>query len=122
MTRPMTSATRSRAAPKAADAGMRSLLSEPMNILAICGHTNPMNPMSPVKHTTDAATSDVINRHASLNRSTSTPRERAHSSPMVSLFNCLETSWISTMPGMTNAAMTVTSSHDSPVREPTDQL
>ena len=36
------------AAPTRAEAGTRYLLSEPMNILAMCGATSPTNPMTPV--------------------------------------------------------------------------
>ncbi len=120
-TLPMTSDTSSRAAPQAAEAGMRSLLSEPMNMRAMCGHTRPMNPMRPVKHTTDAATSDVTRRQVILNFSTSTPSARALSSPMDILFILSDTIWMTSPPGITKAAMTATSDQDSPVSEPTDQ-
>ena len=51
-TLPMQSHTIRNAPPNAADAGRRYLLSEPMNSLTICGATNPTNPMTPVKLTT----------------------------------------------------------------------
>lgn len=53
------SAIISNTAPKAADAGIRYLLSEPMKIRTIWGATNPMKPIMPVKQTTDADIRDM---------------------------------------------------------------
>ncbi|MBO4569149.1 MAG: hypothetical protein J5674_04205 [Candidatus Methanomethylophilaceae archaeon] len=121
-TLPITSDASRRAAPHAADAGIRSLLSDPMKMRAMCGQTSPTNPIRPVKQTTEAATRDVAARHASRNFSTSTPSARALSSPMDILFILSETSCTATVPGTTNTAMTATSDHERPVSDPTDQL
>ena len=53
MTLDTRSATINNTAPKAADAGIRYLLSDPKKILTICGATSPIKPIIPVKHLAD---------------------------------------------------------------------
>ena len=68
-------------APNAAEAGMRNLLSDPMNMRAMCGHTNPTNPIVPVKLTIAAVANDTMSRETMRILSESTPRDLALSSP-----------------------------------------
>ena len=100
------SETRTRTTPNAADAGMRYLLSEPMNSLTTCGQTRPTNPMIPVKLTMLAATKDTIIKQNMRSLSASTPMDLALSSPVDRRLILSEITWSITTPMTVTAAMT----------------
>ena len=68
-------------APRSAAAGMRIRLSDPTNMRAMWGDTNPMNPMTPVKLTMPAATRDMMRRQIMRTLSTFIPSDLAYASP-----------------------------------------
>ena len=107
---PMRSHATSNAAPVAIDAGIRYLLSDPMIILHMCGHTSPTNPMIPVKLTMDAATRETIRRHSSLRWSAFTPSDLALSSPAERTLILCARELSMTDPDRTNISITVSDS------------
>ena len=104
-TLPTTSAIVRSAAPKAAEAGIRNLLSEPMTRRETCGPTRPTNPMRPVKLTTPAARNETTRRQRSLSWLASTPIERELSSPVERTLSRRERSWSTANPASTMNVM-----------------
>lgn len=78
---PATSAAVSRSAPKAMDAGKRTLPSDPIMSRQMCGPTSPTNPIRPVRLTMTAVTRATTARSVPLRRAGSTPMDLANSSP-----------------------------------------
>lgn len=67
--------------PKAAEAGRRNLLSEPMRTLTIWGATSPTKPMTPVKLTATAVMKETTMRQIILVLHGSVPMVTAGLSP-----------------------------------------
>lgn len=120
--RPTMSAISIIVTPNAADAGRRNLLSDPMNILATCGETRPTNPIGPVKLTRPAVVRDAMSNPIILNRSASTPRDLALSSPDDRTFRRVAISIMAAIPATVNAAHTGRIVQSAYPREPTPQL
>jgi len=118
-TLPMTSAATSSRAPKAALAGIRYLLSGPMNMRTMCGATSPTKPMRPVKLTTTAEIRATRSIEIILSFPASTPMALALSSPVARRLSFPEISWADTMPITTTTATKGISVQDARDSEPT---
>ena len=118
-TLPMTSAATSSRAPNAALAGIRYLLSGPMNMRTMCGATSPTKPMRPVKLTTTAEIRATSIMDTILNLPASTPMALAFSSPVASRLSLPEISWAAMMPITTITATRGISVHDARDSDPT---
>src|SRR5262249_27112193 len=94
--RPMVSATNSKAPPEITENGMSQRWSAPIMRRATCGPTKPMKPITPVKLMTTAAsiTDDTTETERTI--ATLMPSERATSSPAeMSAFSDHAPYWIS---------------------------
>ncbi len=87
----------------------------------MCGATNPMNPMVPVKQITPAVTKDASMKQTTLVRLTLTPRLFARSSPVLSVFKSHDFSMISGIQMIRTINITNSLSHDAPARLPNIQ-
>lgn len=97
-------------------------MSDPMNILAICGDTSPMNPIVPVKLTMDAVINDTMTRQITRSFCASTPRDLAESSPAESKLILLDNSMMAMVPIRVVKNIAGTSSQSMLLSDPTCHL
>ncbi len=107
-----------RIAPHKAATGTRGRCGGPIRPRAVCGTTSPTNPMMPDTATATAVRSAASASVPALNRSTSTPTERAVSSPKEKASSPAPRTAKRTIPISANGARMATWGHSALLKRP----